>query len=36
LALLGFVSSGVPNLPSIEALTEYQPKIRALYTADGC
>src|SRR5438445_838181 len=37
LALLGFVILlAYPNLPSIEALTEYQPKIPLrVYTADG-
>jgi len=37
LALAGFVILlAYPNLPSIEALTEYQPKIPLrVYTADG-
>src|SRR5882672_5889535 len=37
LALAGFVVLvAYPNLPSIEALTEYQPKIPLrVYTADG-
>src|SRR6267142_138554 len=37
LALLGFVILlAYPNLPSVEALTEYQPKIPLrVYTADG-
>src|SRR5499433_1644750 len=37
LALAGFVVLvAYPNLPSIEALTEYQPKIPLrIYTADG-
>src|SRR5436190_19753520 len=37
LALAGFVILlAYPNLPSIEALTEYQPKIPLrIYTADG-
>src|SRR6266852_3876768 len=37
LALLGFVILlAYPNLPSIEALTEYQPKIPLrVYTSDG-
>src|SRR4030081_3133158 len=37
LALLGFVILlASPNLPSVEALTEYQPKIPLrVYTADG-